>query len=162
MAITQSAETILANIDTIPVMSGQVIYVRDAQQLYFDSLNGTRVQIRDVIFLDTDAQRTAIVAPLEKLYFVKATGVLWAYNDGWVAISGGAAQRYTASIMTWSGSTAPYTYTITAATHGKGTEPIVQCTNNGGEIVSLGVRIATNGDVTLYTNEKLIAYVTII
>ena len=73
MAITQSAETILANLGTIPVMSGQVIYVRDAQQLYFDSLNGTRVQIRDVIFLDTDAQRTAIVAPLEKLYAPRDT-----------------------------------------------------------------------------------------
>ena len=162
MAITQSAETILANIDTIPVMSGQVIYVRDAQQLYFDSLNGTRVQIRDVIFLDTDAQRTAIVAPLEKLYFVKATGVLWAYNDGWVAISGGAAQRYTASIMTWSGSAAPYTYTITAATHGKGTNPIVQCEDGSGNIILLGVNIATTGNVTLYTNEKVSAQVTII
>ena len=76
----------------------------------------------------------------------------------------GAATRYTGTIAStaWTGSAAPYSYAITAATHGKGTEPIVQCTNNGGEIVSLGVRIATNGDVTLYTNEKLIAYVTIL
>lgn len=76
----------------------------------------------------------------------------------------GAATRYTGTIAStaWTGSAAPYSYAITAATHGKGTTPIVQCTNNGGEIVSLGVRIATNGDVTLYTNEKLIAYVTIL
>lgn len=76
----------------------------------------------------------------------------------------GSAERYTATIAStaWSGTSAPYTYSITAATHGKGTNPIVQCKDGSGNIILLGVNIATTGNVTLYTNEKVSAQVTII
>lgn len=69
----------------------------------------------------------------------------------------GAATRYTGTIAStaWAGSAAPYSYAITAATHGKGTTPIVQCLNGAGEVVYMGVSIASNGDVTIYTNEKV-------
>lgn len=87
MALTKSIDTIKSKLGTIPVSTGQVIYLSDTEELYFDSSNGTRIQVRDLIILETEAERTAIIAPLTKLYYVKETKVLWVYAGAWVPIS---------------------------------------------------------------------------
>lgn len=76
----------------------------------------------------------------------------------------GIAERYNGSfaVDAWTGSAAPYSYTITAETHGRGTTPICQTFNTAGEQVEFGVQRASNGDITLYTNEKIAFTVTII
>lgn len=157
MAITQSAETILSKLSTISVTSGQVIYVRDAQQLYFDSLNGTRIQVTDIIFLNTDADRTAIMSPLEKLYYVIGTGVLWIYNgSAWVSINS-VSSSYSTNLITssWSGSSAPYTFTIAAGTHNVGANPVVSVYDTSGNLLSVGINVGSTGTVTLSTNQKI-------
>ena len=166
MAITQSAETILANLDTIPVMSGQVIYVRDTRDLYFDSLNGTRVRIADVVWLNTEAERVALLSPPEKLYYVRGTQTLWVYSGGWVQLNE-TASRYMTNISAtdWTGNvgnTPPYTYTITEASHGKGQNPVVQCLDGNGSVCWPGVQILTNGNVMLYVNERINVQVVIL
>ena len=74
------------------------------------------------------------------------------------------AERYNANFTAdeWTGSAAPWSVTITAQTHNKGTSPICQTFNTVGEQVFFGVQRASNGDITLYTNEKIAFTITII
>ena len=65
----------------VPLSDGQFLIVTDTQKLMYDY--GTkRIVLGDIIELDTEAQRSALVTPLNKFYFVKDTGVLWRYNSG--------------------------------------------------------------------------------
>ena len=69
------------------VTTGSLIVTPDTAELYAD-LSGGRVKISDVIELATDAERTALLAPLNKFYFVRATGKLWRWDgSGWVNLS---------------------------------------------------------------------------
>ncbi|MDD4818110.1 MAG: hypothetical protein PHI85_09095 [Victivallaceae bacterium] len=69
------------------VASGSLIVTPDTGELYAD-LSGGRVKISDVIELATDAARTALLAPLSKFYYVKATGKLWRWDGAkWVNLS---------------------------------------------------------------------------
>lgn len=70
----------------------------------------------------------------------------------------GAASRYTANYTAsnWTGTTVPYSISITAATHGKGLNPIVQAFDGSGNQIVLGVNKNTaNGNITLYSSEKI-------
>lgn len=87
MALTKSIDTIKSKLGTIPVSTGQVIYLSDTEELYFDSSNGTRIQVRDLIILETEAERTAIIAPLTKLYYVKNERMLWVYSGVWMPLT---------------------------------------------------------------------------
>lgn len=61
-------------------------------------------------------------------------------------------EKYTQTIAetAWQGSAAPYSYTIPAATHGKGAEPVWQIRDNQ----FCAVDVSATGDVTIYTNVK--------
>ena len=59
MAIMQSGETISSVLNSISKTAGQVIYVRDTKRLYFDSLNGDRIEVTDIIPLATESEREA-------------------------------------------------------------------------------------------------------
>lgn len=76
----------------------------------------------------------------------------------------GTAERYNATFAAtdWVGSAAPWSITITAQTHGKGTAPLCQTFNAQGEQIEFGVQRVDNGDITLYTNEKTAFTITII
>lgn len=68
----------------VPEKDGQFIIVTDTRKLMYDDGNN-RITLGDVVELDTDAQRTEILAPLNKFYFIKETGVLWRYNtNAWI------------------------------------------------------------------------------
>lgn len=80
------------NTELCPISPGQYVICVDTGNVYYDSGENTRKQLTDVIDLETDAQRQAIVAPLDKLYFVKETCHLWRYVNGeWKDLSSGAA-----------------------------------------------------------------------
>ena len=64
----------------------RLIVASDSEELFVDK-GGERIQIRDIIRLSTDAERTATLAPLDKLYFVVSTGKLWSYRDGWECLN---------------------------------------------------------------------------
>lgn len=163
MALTQAIETIKSKLSDIPITMGQVIYVGDAEELYFDSQDGTRVHVTDLIVLATESDRAAIIAPLQKLYFVVSTGVLWIYAGTWAQINKEIV-RYVRSIYpeSWAGSSAPYTYSIPASAHGRGNYPLIQCFDraSGNEIV-VGIT-RSDGDIVLSANSKLSMYAIII
>ena len=64
MALMQSGETISSVLNSISKTAGQVIYVRDTKRLYFDSLNGDRIEITDIIPLATESEREALLSPI--------------------------------------------------------------------------------------------------
>lgn len=64
----------------------RLIVASDSEELFVDR-GGERIQIRDIIRLSTDAERTATLAPLDKLYFVVSTGKLWSYRNGWECLN---------------------------------------------------------------------------
>jgi hypothetical protein len=65
----------------IPIRDGQFLIVTDTKKLMYD-YGGARITLGDIIELDTEAQRAALVTPLNKFYFVKDTGALWRYQSG--------------------------------------------------------------------------------
>lgn len=73
------------------------------------------------------------------------------------------AARYNANFTAdeWIGSAAPWSITITAQMHGKGATPFCQTFNTAGEQVEFGVQRVSNGDITLYTNQKIAFTITI-
>lgn len=157
MALMQAGETISSALNSISKTAGQVIYVRDTKRLYFDSLNGDRIEITDIIPLATESEREALLSPIEnKLYYVIQTFRLWIYSGGnWhIPASGGAApyvNTYTASA--WQGSAAPFTIIIPEETHGKGNNPTVTSYDGGGNKIDFGVNVnSSTGEVRLYSN----------
>lgn len=157
MAIMQSGETISSVLDSISKTAGQVIYVRDTKRLYFDSLNGDRIEVTDIIPLATESDREAILSPIEnKLYYVIQTFRLWIYSEGYwhIPASGGAApyvNDYAASA--WQGSAAPLTIIISKETHGKGNNPTVTTYDGSGNKIDFGVYVnSSTGEVRLYSN----------
>lgn len=80
------------NTGLCPIKPGQYLICIDTGNVYYDTNENVRRQLTDIIDLDTDAQRLAIVAPLDKFYFVKGTRHLWRYTDGvWHDLSASAS-----------------------------------------------------------------------
>lgn len=66
---------------TIPLKMGRFLIASDTRNIFYD-LGDKRIQLTDIITLDTEAQREAILAPLDKFYFVRASCTLWRYANG--------------------------------------------------------------------------------
>lgn len=93
----------------IPIKDGQFLMATDTGSLFYDAVN-KRIQFMDIIKLDTEAQRIALVAPIDKFYFVKESATLWKFVDGewknWPnGGSGGGVGSYvkTFTAADWSG-----------------------------------------------------------
>ena len=78
-----------SGLQSTAVSNGCVYFVDDTKELFFD-FDSTRVEVKDILILDTDSQRTNILFnPLNKFYFVLETQKLWLYQNGiWYEISG--------------------------------------------------------------------------
>lgn len=82
-SIVKLYETTEGKLSTIPVVTGQMIFVRDSHTIYMDS-HGLRVSYSNLTVLDTEADRTSILAPVQGTYYVQETHILWSYGkDGW-------------------------------------------------------------------------------
>ena len=87
--VNQTVASKARNTSTVPIKDKQFLIVTDSGDIFYDS-DGTRVQLTDIIVLDTESQRLALTSPFEKFYFVKGSGALWRYNNSsWVKYSGG-------------------------------------------------------------------------
>ena len=76
--LVRFSTTAKANLNTVPVKAGTIIYVNDTLEQYFDISDNKRIQLTDIIYLDDDEDRVLTVAPLaNKLYFVKSTFKFW-------------------------------------------------------------------------------------
>ena len=69
--------------------SGSLIIAKDTKELFADA-GGERIQISDIIYVDTEEQLDEILAPLSnKFYFVKENNCLYNYNNTtWSPITG--------------------------------------------------------------------------
>lgn len=93
--VFQPVKTTQSVLDSTAIIDGKTYFVQDSERLFFD-YDDTRTEIRDIITLDTEAERAEMLAPKNKFYFILETSVLWLYKDGvWYEISGGSG----ASIM---------------------------------------------------------------
>ena len=87
-----SAETVKAKAQAdgvIPIVPGQYLICTDTGDIFYDDKDGIRRHLTDVIDVATEAARKAILAPLNKFYFVQETRRFWRCVDGeWVDLSG--------------------------------------------------------------------------
>lgn len=83
--ITQST------LESTAIVDGKVYFAQDSERLFFD-YDGVRTELRDIIILDTEGERSELLAPKNKFYFVLETSILWLYKAGqWYEISGGSS-----------------------------------------------------------------------
>jgi hypothetical protein len=68
------------------IRDNQLIFIRDLGRIAFDS-KGKRVFYNQIVELETEAERLALVNPLQGYYFVIGSACLWFYKDGWTQIT---------------------------------------------------------------------------
>lgn len=89
--IVQHIECVKSALNSIPIVNGQLIYVSDNQEIYWDTGN-IRKQIIDIIILNTDNDFDNLLTPLTKFYYVKESNSLYYYTGtSWLLINSGGA-----------------------------------------------------------------------
>lgn len=79
--------TVGSKLSDLPIENGQLIFIRDKRKIALD-YGGKREFYNQIQELATEAERTAILAPVTGMYyFVIDTAVLWTYQNGWVQIT---------------------------------------------------------------------------
>lgn len=68
------------------IRDNQLIFIRDLGRIAFDS-KGKRVFYNQIVELETEADRLALVNPLQGYYFVIGSACLWFYKNGWTQIT---------------------------------------------------------------------------
>lgn len=82
-----------SQLNSVTIIDGQLIYVKDNYELYWDNDN-VRKQISDIIVLNTEEEKNDILAPLNKFYYVKDSNKLYYYFLKWINI-GSSSDTYT-------------------------------------------------------------------
>ena len=77
----------------LSVDSGQLIFVKDTRQLYFDHKQEGRILYSQIIILENDSQRENMKTPVHSFYFVKETGIIWRYDGTWFAVTNPPSER---------------------------------------------------------------------
>ena len=65
--VNQTVASKARNTSTVPIKDKQFLIVTDSGDIFYDS-DGTRVQLTDIIVLDTESQRLALTSPFEKFW----------------------------------------------------------------------------------------------
>lgn len=68
------------------IRDNQLIFIRDLGRIAFDS-QGKRVFYNQIVELETEAERLALVNPIGGYYFVIGSACLYFYKDGWTQIT---------------------------------------------------------------------------
>ena len=63
MAMISYIETIRDSINAVPEVQGQLIYCTDTMETFYDTSDGVRVQMGDIVYVATEAEREALLAP---------------------------------------------------------------------------------------------------
>ena len=91
MSIVQHIKVLDSQLANIKIVAGSTIYTRDTGKHFIDISDTERVQISDIIYIDTDKERSALLAPLpDKLYITRDTNKVWVYSvktDKWVCLN---------------------------------------------------------------------------
>ena len=71
----------------LEVSNGQLIFVKDKRQVYFD-WSGVRVDYNLITVFETERQRLEEENPIEGFYYVEETAILWRFHDEhWIQIN---------------------------------------------------------------------------
>ena len=91
MSIVQHIKVLDSQLANIKIVAGSTIYTRDTGKHFIDISDTERVQISDIVYIDTDKERIALLAPLpDKLYITRDTNKVWIYSvktDKWVCLN---------------------------------------------------------------------------
>lgn len=68
------------------IRDNQLIFIRDKGRIAFDS-QGKRTFYNQIVELETEAERLALVNPIRGYYFVIGSACLYFYKDGWTQIT---------------------------------------------------------------------------
>ena len=72
-------------LDQLAVADGQLIFVRDAREIYLD-VNGERTSYSQIMVLFDEEHRKGL-RPVTGFYFVSSTNVLWRYDNQWIQLT---------------------------------------------------------------------------
>ena len=73
-------------VSQLPVADGQLIFVRDAREIFLD-VNGERTSYSQIMVLIDEEHRKGL-KPVTGFYFVSSTSVLWRYeNNQWIPLT---------------------------------------------------------------------------
>lgn len=75
-----------SRIRDLVIRDNQLIFIRDLGRIAFDS-KGKRVFYNQIVELETEVERLALVNPIQGYYFVIGSACLWFYKDGWTQIT---------------------------------------------------------------------------
>lgn len=75
-----------SRIRDLVIRDNQLIFIRDLGRIAFDS-NGKRVFYNQIVELETEVDRLALVNPASGYYFVIGSACLYFYKDGWTQIT---------------------------------------------------------------------------
>lgn len=79
--------TVKSRLSELTVADGQLIFVQDKKEIAFD-FGGNRKVYKPIEELATEAERTALLAPVTgSYYYVVDPGVLWTYQNGWIQLT---------------------------------------------------------------------------
>lgn len=75
-----------SRIKDLIIRDNQLIFIRDLGRIAFDS-QGKRVFYNQIVELETEADRLALVNPISGYYFVIGSACLYFYKNGWTQIT---------------------------------------------------------------------------
>lgn len=85
-SIVKFHRTVAANLNTLPVRTGNLIFVSDTKQIFLDSL-GTRIEYTCIQVFNKEEERLNLLAPIKGFYFVEETAILWRFDTQWVQLT---------------------------------------------------------------------------
>lgn len=84
--ILKVISTVDSKLASLKQKDGQLIFCKDTRKILLD-LNGVRTVYEQITTIDTESQRTEILAPVDGFYFVLDTHILWKYSAEWIQIT---------------------------------------------------------------------------
>lgn len=86
-AILKAVYTVNSKLKDLPIENGQLIFTADVNEIHLD-FNNKRTTYTQLKVLDNDTERLSMLAPVELMYFVKDTGILWMFTKGeWLQLT---------------------------------------------------------------------------
>lgn len=87
-----------STLNLVPIINGQLIYVSDNNEIYYDT-EGVRRPIVDIMILNTQYEFDNLLAPLIKFYFIVETNKFYYYTGtDWILLNAAGNEGYS---ITW-------------------------------------------------------------
>lgn len=75
-----------SKLNALGVRNGQLIFVKDTHRILLD-INNKRTSYDQIITINTESERSSLLAPVDGFYFVMDTVILWRYSGEWIQIT---------------------------------------------------------------------------